>query len=316
MYFFKTICKLGFISFIIAATIYNANIDVTKVTLILLHMKLSTCAMIIAAFALNFYLGSMRNYLGYQQFKLPVSFSALQLGLLSGVLGGIVPIFGSAVTQSLSLKKSSGLPASTSVLLFFYDKIIMAIAGLSMTCVAVFMLVHDWDFLKQIAIQNEGSSLFEFMTCLAMCVSVVFMYVVPKTNRLTVFKLINLRTISYITGSLLLSFGMWFISTSCFVQCIQDFYGADFNTLARSEVFAACSIISFMASLPISVNGWGVREFAAISVLAFLAIPAEVALSAAITVGVLSTGSVLILFVAHTAIVHRFSGDSLATTQK
>lgn len=314
--FLKIFFKLGFIVSIVAATLYGSNLDISKATQILLKMKLSTCGMIVLAFAANFYLAALRNQLAYQQFRIPMSFPALQLGLLSGILGGIFPIFGSAISQSLILNKSSGLKHSTSVLLYFYDKIIMAFAGLLLTCGALLFLVQDWTFIQQLAIQHEGCFLLEFIFTLTLCVSFVFLYVLPKSNRLSLFNLINLRSTLYVVAALILSFAIWIISTSCFVQCIKDFYVDDFANFSYHKIFAACSIISFLASLPISVNGWGVREFAAISILTFLLIPAEVALSAAIAVGILSTLSILILFVFHFTYAYKINGGSVATTQK
>lgn len=54
-------------------------------------------------------------------------------------------------------------------------------------------------------------------------------------------------------------------------------------------VLAASAIISFAASIPISINGWGVREVTAIFVLDKLGIPAADALTASILIGVVAT---------------------------
>lgn len=55
------------------------------------------------------------------------------------------------------------------------------------------------------------------------------------------------------------------------------------------SVLSAAAIISFSASMPISVNGWGVREVAAVSVLSTLGISPADAITVSVLVGVAAT---------------------------
>lgn len=55
------------------------------------------------------------------------------------------------------------------------------------------------------------------------------------------------------------------------------------------SVFAAAAIISFAASMPITVNGWGVRELAAVYVLGKLGIPTADAVAVSVIIGLCST---------------------------
>jgi len=63
-----------------------------------------------------------------------------------------------------------------------------------------------------------------------------------------------------------------------------------------SNALAAAAIISFAASLPVSVNGWGVRELASVFILGKLGVPAPDALAVSVMVGICST-VVVFLFV-------------------
>ena len=60
------------------------------------------------------------------------------------------------------------------------------------------------------------------------------------------------------------------------------------------DILAAATIVSFVASLPISVNGWGSRELAAIAVFGYIGVPESSAFAVSILVGVSSTAVVLI----------------------
>lgn len=55
------------------------------------------------------------------------------------------------------------------------------------------------------------------------------------------------------------------------------------------SVFAAAAVISFAASMPVSLNGWGVRELAAVYVLGKLGISAGDAVAVSLIIGLCST---------------------------
>ncbi len=60
------------------------------------------------------------------------------------------------------------------------------------------------------------------------------------------------------------------------------------------DILAAAAITSFVASLPISINGWGSRELAAILAFGYIGVPESFALATSILVGLCSTAVVLI----------------------
>jgi uncharacterized membrane protein YbhN (UPF0104 family) len=60
-------------------------------------------------------------------------------------------------------------------------------------------------------------------------------------------------------------------------------------TLSPGLLFAASAIISFAASMPITVGGWGAREIAAVYVLSVLGISATDAVTMSVVVGLCST---------------------------
>lgn len=59
--------------------------------------------------------------------------------------------------------------------------------------------------------------------------------------------------------------------------------------IPATSLFAAAAIISLAASMPITVNGWGVREIAAVYVLGKLGIPAADAVAVSVLIGLCST---------------------------
>lgn len=71
------------------------------------------------------------------------------------------------------------------------------------------------------------------------------------------------------------------------IQAIQP--GIDIMSL-----FAAAAVISFAASIPVTVNGWGVRELTAVYVLGLLGISAADAVAVSVLIGLCSTGVILV----------------------
>ena len=59
-------------------------------------------------------------------------------------------------------------------------------------------------------------------------------------------------------------------------------------------ILSAAAVVSFAASIPISINGWGVRELASVTVFPLVGIDTDTALAASILVGVCSTAMVLL----------------------
>lgn len=76
-----------------------------------------------------------------------------------------------------------------------------------------------------------------------------------------------------------------FLIMGSFVVGIQAIHpGLDIMSL-----FSAAAVISFVASIPVTVNGWGVRELMAVYVLGLLGISAADAVAVSVLIGLCST---------------------------
>jgi len=169
---------------------------------------------------------------------------------------------------------------------------IMAISGLVVSIMAAYIIFQDGIIIKNLVL---GWQTVEFAFALCLCLIVVYWKALPKKDRYILRKYLNLRNVKYIFSSVLLSIVTWILSASCFVLCIRVLGGSAAIEVEYFRLLGASIIVSFIASMPVSVNGWGVREFAAITIFSLLAIPGEVALGAAVIIGVLSVLSLLIV---------------------
>ncbi|MEQ1796226.1 MAG: lysylphosphatidylglycerol synthase transmembrane domain-containing protein [Nitrospira sp.] len=97
-----------------------------------------------------------------------------------------------------------------------------------------------------------------------------------------VFSRANLARVMLIAG---LTLAGQLMMLGCFMVGIL----AVSQAIPIASLFAASAIISLAASMPITVNGWGVREGTAVYVLGILGVPAADALTMSVMVGLCST---------------------------
>jgi len=66
------------------------------------------------------------------------------------------------------------------------------------------------------------------------------------------------------------------------------------TSLTITQLIAGAAIVSFAASMPLSVGGWGVREFTAVMVYGQMGVDAATAMAGSVTVGLCSTLAILL----------------------
>jgi uncharacterized membrane protein YbhN (UPF0104 family) len=92
---------------------------------------------------------------------------------------------------------------------------------------------------------------------------------------------------------LLETLGTTLLGQGVMLSCFVLGFHAVAPQVATAELFAAAAVVSFAASLPLSVGGWGAREVAAVYCLGKLGVPAPDALAASIVIGLCSTAVLL-----------------------
>lgn len=282
------------ISCLIIGSLYSTRIDMTKLSETLLNIKPIFCCYIILLYIVNFHLVAMRTYFSYKQFNINISYLAAKRAQLSGQLGGLVPIFGSVVSQALDLGKSSQISSTVSTALFFYDKIIMAFTGALLAIAGVFLLFKERIIYNSFLAFTNNTSLIEFIFAVCLCLLIVFFAVIPATARRNAAEKFNLRTLTYILLGMAISLFTWLLSACCFMLIIWSI-NRGIIPANYWQLFAASVVVSFIASMPVSVNGWGVREFASVSIFSLVFVAQEVALTTAVMIGILSTMALLVM---------------------
>lgn len=224
--------------------------------------------------------------LSHFKYKIPFieSFRASIAGYLSGLI--VFQLVGQVLGRGHLLKKH-GVESSSVVLLTLYERVMGALVSGSL-CAAGLLYIYG---------QNNPLSPVSDVSIQDMVITIVLaLFANLLISRSSFEKNTLLQVLSFRSIARMFSIAAQtvVVQLTTLLALIIAFDGlqleADFTHLV-----AASAIVSFAASLPISVNGWGVREVASMQVFGFLGANAAEAVAASIMVGLSSTFAVVIL---------------------
>lgn len=241
---------------------------------------------VLAISALNLLIVSLRlsQTLAHFGTTIPydISLRASVVGHLAGLF--VMSIFGQVVGRHMALRRH-GISSALIAMLTVYERVVLILIG-GMLCLGGAVLLIDRSTI--IAFLTEISVLETAFICV--CGFALSQWV--GRSQFEARMLSKVRSLKNI---------MNFFSVSAITLVAQVFVLGAFvvGVLALNpqadllNVIAAAAIISFAASMPVTVNGWGVRELAAVYILGHLGISSSNALAVSILVGLCSTVVIL-----------------------
>jgi uncharacterized membrane protein YbhN (UPF0104 family) len=245
-----------------------------------------TITAVLATFALNLVVVSFRLERLLIHLGIPLSFPIAFKTCLQGQIGALflVSLFGQIMGRHLALRQH-GVPSATVAMLTVIERFAMLFvcSGLCLTG-ALWLL----DASRISAFLGQTS--FPLILATAFFAMLTSLWAGKSKFEARIFTQIsrwrNIGNFLEINAITLLS---QFLVLGAFVLA-----GKGLAPEAEwMDLFAAAAIISFAASMPISVGGWGVRELTAIFAFGQIGIPASSALAASILVGLASTVVIL-----------------------
>ena len=218
-----------------------------------------------------------------------VAFQATVSGHFAGLF--IISIFGQVVGRFLVLRRY-GLSSVVLATLTAYERFILVLISGSLSFVSALFLIGRgdvYDFIGHISL----------LEMVLVSVSGLALSLLLGAARYEINLLKKLRSLANMSRFLEISLLTFFSQTLVLLSFMVAILSLN-PELDVISVLAAAAIISFAASMPISVNGWGVRELTAIYVFGHLGVSSSSALAVSILIGVIST--VVILMAAPIAI--------------
>lgn len=239
---------------------------------------------VVAAFALlaaNLLIVGIRFWLLLKRFGLTVPFgTAIHANTLSQVSGlFFLPIIGQYLGRAALLGKH-GAPAAMMGTITFYEKII-SLGAASLLCIGGLIYLFG-SAAYDLIIETTGPILpFHILALGAISYALGYRFSALHQERALMRRAVSWRGVRLTLEAA----GLTIISQGCMVAA----YVVIATTLPSSPplagLLAACAAIMFLAALPISVNGWGVRELASAYMLGQLGVAADDAIAASIALG-------------------------------
>jgi O-antigen ligase len=278
---------IGFrsIKYVVAISVLAAVLwwaDPYRLTAQLSKFPLDKLLLILLLLAANFVLVVFRYWRVLSHFGIYLPWNAAAQASVAGHAAGLVvwSMVGQVVGRQAILERF-GVPVVLNTSIALYERVVIAaISGILCVAGAAYLFsdsvaqtvmtqVPVWEIAFAALVATSLSIWFgrsRFETALLKCLR----------TRKNFWRLAEMTSISLLGQALvLLSFVV-----AMFVL-IPD--------IGVTKLFAAAAIISFAASLPITVNGWGIRELVSVLVLGKLEVPAADAVVVSLLVGVCST---------------------------
>lgn len=252
------------------------------------EFSVTTIAIVVTLFAANLWLVSCRLYLVLEHFNLKVPFYRAWQASIAGQLAGqvFISLFGQVVGRHMILRRNGIAPVLIASLTGYERSIQLIVSALvCITGFAFFMNgVLATSFVSTTALPEMA---FAILTAF-----VVGMYVWrSRFENDLLIRISSGKSLKRCLGIAAISLVAQLFVLTTFVIGAQ-LYLPDATLI---ELCSAAAIVSFAASLPITVNGWGLREIAAIYVFGQLGMSAADATAVSLLVGFCSTAVVFMV---------------------
>lgn len=255
----------------------------------LLNFPMAATLCMLLILSANFLVVVLRYWRTLSHFGISVPWQVAARASIAGHVAGLFvwSIVGQLVGRQAVLGKR-GVPVVVSSSIAIYERVVIAfVSGFLCFCGAIWLL--GGSIIESISAQVSLLEIFA-VGLLAAMLSVRFGRSRFESDLLA--KMPSVRNGKRLFEVLMITLLGQLLVLAGFV--IGSYALAPY--LDISNALAAAAIISFAASLPVSVNGWGVRELVSVFILGKLGVPAPDALAVSVMVGICST-VVVFLFV-------------------
>lgn len=219
-------------------------------------------------------------------FGYPVGLWTAVRASTAGQLAGLVvfQVVGQLAGRHVVLARH-GVPGAAVTLSTAYERLALAVVGGTVFVVGAVWLLGQAVVTEMV----RELALTEIMATVAVAVALSLWLGRSQFERLVIGRALSPRALAQAGMVAALTVMGQTLVLSSFVIGIHALN----SEASLVDLLAAAAVVSFAAALPISINGWGVREVAAIYTFGLLGIPAADALAVSILIGVAATLVVL-----------------------
>ena len=265
------------------------TIDFASVVSQYLKLSLADCLTLLILMILNIVVGTKRlerilHYFERKQVRYLEVFRANISGLLASLV--FINIFGSLLGRHHVLRRQDVSVAALAAMITAERVLIIFVGGilLSVGLATLFGMQSLLTVIYKVA-------LLEVVSAISMAVVAIFVIFLWRREIRLFRKFVSVHYTLRFANLTFLTFVAQAIMISTYVYAATALGVQDIGWF---ELAAAAAIISFAAGLPISINGWGIREVSAIYAFGQLGVGAPEAAAISILVGLVSTAAVIV----------------------
>lgn len=235
---------------------------------------------ILGIFIVNSFLVPLRTKIIYSLFSFKIPYTlALKTSIDGQLMGLLFSFVGQIWGQNANLKNH--IPPHVIAMVCLCERFFLVLSGGIFTVVSAFLIFPD--LLKEMP--SLLATLIEITIVVASTIVVFVCFFSNKREFKFIQLLASPQNLKMSLFLLILSCLSWGLMAVTFLIALKSTVG---HLGSLIPLLGAGIIVSFLASLPISVGGWGIREFAALSVFGYLGIAQSAALFSSISIGLVS----------------------------
>jgi len=273
---------------LIAIVVVFSFVDLSEFNESLASFSMSTIFVVLCLFLFNAFIVIFRYWRMLGHFGYSVGFNDVVRASVSGNIASLlmVPLLGQVAGRHVMLNKV-GITAAENAAIAAYERFVVGtLSGVLAVLGGFFIFSSTMDeYIKNIPLVEIFSiSIISLLT--------YFAFFIGPRERMMLNKVFSLKAFRNILEIYLITFFSSAVVLSSFYLLFSDVLpAADVLT-----ILSAAAIVSFLAGLPVSFGGWGLREVSSIYIVSFLGGTTAAALAASVLLGLISTAAVLLLF--------------------
>jgi uncharacterized membrane protein YbhN (UPF0104 family) len=246
------------------------------------YFSVPTLLTLSALLLLNLLAALFRFWRILMHFRLPVSWRTSVAASMSGNLAGllVVPLLGQVAGRQVVLQRA-GIPPAVNASLAAYERAVVALSSGAMAFGGATTLFGS----RLVSQFVDSLALGEVATVAMMGGGLSVLLARGRFERRLAQGALTFQNILRF-GEIL---GLGLLGQLLMLGAFVMGFHAIAPQISIAVLFSASAVISFAASMPISVGGWGVRELTAVYVMGQLGVPPADALAVSVLIGVLST---------------------------
>ncbi|MDM7858488.1 lysylphosphatidylglycerol synthase domain-containing protein [Thiopseudomonas acetoxidans] len=233
-------------------------------------------------------LSFVRIWIIFRDFGHDIAFYPVAKACMAGNIGALffIPVFGQIAGRQIYLEQL-GVTAIENSAASGYERVL---AGGVSAVFAISGFIYIYDF--QLAENTAITDLVMFLVAPLIALVVFVKWIMNEQEKQVLRTLLSWGAIFRLFRVTLIVTAGMILMMLCFAQMFSSILpGAD-----PWQLVSIAFIVSFLASLPISFGGWGLRELSSMFFVAYLGGSAEAGFVASLFIGLISIGIVLLFY--------------------